>query len=240
MNLALKVKTKFNLSLLVAIFLVVLAIILHLRLYQYAFDDAYIHFRVARNLFETGTPYYNPGEMIKVSTSSGWIVYLTSLYAVARLIRIDHSFPLIVGLMNAIISLCAMVVYTKIIEAILKKELSAILRASFQFPFLMLLLPSSIGLMETPLAILAAGLGIYLLIKAKPSGFALLGAAVYIRLELLLLLILTGIFIIVRKQLGAQKIIGYTAIGIVPLIIFDLYFYHTVIPHPIVAKSMLY
>ena len=46
-------------------------IFIHIQLQQYAFDDAYIHFRVARNFVEIGAPYYNASDMLKVSTSSG-------------------------------------------------------------------------------------------------------------------------------------------------------------------------
>ncbi len=42
-----------------------LALFSQVKLYQYGFDDAYIHFRVARNFVETGAPYFNPGEAVK-------------------------------------------------------------------------------------------------------------------------------------------------------------------------------
>ena len=80
-----------------------LFIFLHIRLHQYAFDDAFIHFRVARNFFETGYPYYNIGEMLKVSTSSGWIVFLTVLFGITKTLGVESSFPLIISVINALI-----------------------------------------------------------------------------------------------------------------------------------------
>jgi hypothetical protein len=94
--------------------------------------------------------------------------------------------------------------------------------------------------METPLALLIAGLGTYFLLQSKPSGFALIGLAAYIRLELLILLALTSLFIVLQRQFHLQRIIGYIALGTLPLLIFDLYFFHTVVPHAIAAKSITY
>ncbi len=240
MKFILTIKTTNWLPWMITGFLAGFLIVIHARLYQYAFDDAFIHFRVARNLFENGNPYYNANEIVKVSTSSGWTVILAILFAIARLFKIDNNFPLLVSITNALVSLCGMFIYAKVVEILLKKQLSLSEKLLFQIPYLALLLPSSIGLMETPLALLIAGLGIYLLLLSKPSGFALLGVAAYIRLELLILLTLTSLFIVLHKQFRLQHIIGYVALGIIPLLIYDLYFFHTVTPHSIVAKSIVY
>jgi hypothetical protein len=48
----------------------------HIKLSEYAFDDAFIHFRVARNFLDTGVPYFNQAEAIKVSTSSAFDLWL--------------------------------------------------------------------------------------------------------------------------------------------------------------------
>lgn len=225
---------------LIYFFLVSILVVIHIRLYQYAFDDAFIHFRVARNLFESGNPYFNANDMLKVSTSSGWIVFLTILYGIANLFKVENNFPLLVCIANAFISLCGMCVYTKIVEILLKNQLSIPKKLLFQISFLALLLASSIGLMETPLALLIAGLGIYFLLLSKPSGFALLGFAAYIRLELLILIALTGLLVIVHKQFRFHQMIGYIILGSISFVFFDLYFFHTIIPHSIIAKSILY
>jgi len=217
-----------------------LLIALHNRLYQYAFDDAYIHFRVARNLLQTGNPYYNTGEMVKVSTSSGWTVFLAVLFGIARLFKIDNNLPVLVGTANALATLCGMLVYTKVMETLLKQRFSSSKKVLFQVPYLALLLPSSVGLMETPLALLLAGWGIYSLLQSRPAGFAVLGAAAYIRLELSGLLGLAGLFVALRRQIRLRDTIGFTAIGFLPLLLFDLYFFQTVVPQSIVAKGIVY
>ncbi|MFH2102334.1 MAG: hypothetical protein ABIJ39_03130 [Chloroflexota bacterium] len=221
-------------------FLASCLVVIHVRLYHYAFDDAFIHFRVVRNLFETGNPYYNTNDMVKVSTSSGWIVFLTIPFGIANLINIENNFPLIISITNALILLCGLYVYTRIVEVLLKNRLSISKKLLFQVSFTALLLPSSIGLMETPFALLIAGLGIYLLIRSKPSGFALLGLATFFRVELFILIGLTILFVIVNKQFRLRQIIGYSLLGLIPFTIYDLYFYHTLMPHSIIAKSTIY
>jgi hypothetical protein len=228
------------LSGLITIFLAAFLVVIHIRFYQYAFDDAYIHFRVARSLVETGTPYFNAHEIVKVSTSSGWTVFLALLFGIARLIKMDNHFPLFIAVLNALFSFCGMLAYTKVVEALLPKPAPLPMKMLFQVLYVVLLLPSSIGLMETPFALLIAGVGIYFLLQSKPSGFAFLGFAPYIRLELLILLGLAGVFTALRRQFKLQHILGYIAMGFIPLLVYDLYFFHTVIPHSIVAKSVVY
>ncbi len=224
----------------ITIVLAIVVLMMHVRLYHYAFDDAYIHFRIARNFVETGSPYFNPGEIVKVSTSTGWTVFLTLLYAVAHLVKIENSFPLIISIINALISVAGMLIYTEILETLLKDRLPLWSTLLFQFSYLALLLPASIGLMEIPFALLIAGVGIYFLHRSKPSGFVLLGLAAHIRLELVVLLSALGIIMFLAKQFRLQHILGYIAIGVLPLLGYDLYFYQTIIPHSIISKSIIY
>ncbi len=215
-------------------------LVMHVRLYQYAFDDAYIHFRIARNFFETGSPYFNPNEIVKVSTSSGWTVFLTIIYAAAHLFKAENSFPFIISVLNAIISLAGMLIYTEILKISLKDRLPLCLILIFQISYLALLLPASIGLMETPFALLIAGAGILLLLKSNPGGFALLGLAVNVRLELVVLFITAALILLLRKQFRPLRVLNYSAAGLIPLLAYDIYFFHTVIPHSIISKSIIY
>jgi hypothetical protein len=119
---------------LIILFLAGILIVIHVSLYQYAFDDAFIHFRVARNLIENGAPYYNTNEVVKVSTSSGWTVFLTILFGIARLLKIDNNFPLLLSLTNALITFCGMLVYTQVVATLVKKRLSLTAKMLFQIP----------------------------------------------------------------------------------------------------------
>ena len=212
----------------------------HIKLSQYAFDDAYIHLRVARNLLETGTPYFNPNEAIKVGSSSGWILFLAVVLFPIRLIGIEDNFPLFLSLVNAMISLFGMLIYTKIVERVLNHPLSGLRKFLFQASYLSMMAVSSIGLMETPLAVLLFGAGIYNLLKSHSSGFVWLGLAVYFRIELFIVAGMLGIFFAYRENFPPLKNIFLIGLGMLPFLLYDLYFFQTVIPNSIIAKSVVY
>ena len=62
--------------------LLFLSVVLHLELLPYAFDDAYIHFRIAANLLRHGEPYYNLGQAVLATSSPLWTVLLAPLSAI--------------------------------------------------------------------------------------------------------------------------------------------------------------
>lgn len=232
--------TKNKISWVTLAFLLAYLTFIHIHLYQYAEDDAYIHFRVADHLFSHGVPYYNLDNSAKVSTSSGWTLFLTLLLGAAHLLTTEHNLPLLVAIANAFFTLCGTAVYTKILETLLPQQTTPTAKLLFQIPFLALTIPSSIGLMETPLALMTVAIGIYLLLLHKPYGFAILSLAAYFRLELFLLLPLIAFFAIIQKQYRLQTIVAHSAIGLTPLLIYDLYFFYTIIPHSIIAKADIY
>ena len=43
------------------------------------FDDAYIHARLARNISNYGQPIFNPGDQIKIGSSTGFIYIISAL-----------------------------------------------------------------------------------------------------------------------------------------------------------------
>ena len=217
-----------------------LILFVHLRLYVYAFDDAYIHFRVARNFVETGFPYYNVGEMLKVSTSSGWVVFLSVLFALAQRLGFEAGFPLVVGVINAVISCASVVVYGHLVEQIAQIKLSTHVKTLFGVGFIAILLPSSIGLMETPMAILLVGLGLGAVLQNRSQGFVFLASAVYFRLELILLVGGVFLWVMFSKRVSLWTASRDSLLGILPFILFDLIFYRTIYPHSVVAKSQIY
>lgn len=218
-------------------FLITFLIITHIRFHQYAYDDAYIHFRVVRNLIDTGKPYYNLIDVLKVSSSSGWIIFLAIFYGALSIFKAENSFPMIISVINALISFGGLYIYTRISMIILKNSISTPMIFLFQASFLALILPSSIGLMETPLALFIAGLGVYSLLHQKYRGFTLLGIASYIRLEILILLVLIIFLFIIYKRYNIHRMIGYCILGVIPFVCFDLFYFQTIIPHAIIAKS---
>lgn len=220
--------------------LAIFFILIHIRLSQYAFDDAYIHFRVARNLLDMGAPYFNTNEAIKVSSSSAWTIFLTVLLAIARLLTLEGKFPLIVSIANALISLGGMLIFIKVVEELLPQSMTPARTFFWQAAYLSMMAVASIGLMETPLAMLLSGIGIYSLVKSHPIGFVWLGIAAYFRLELTILVALLGILFTLNGKARFWKIILLTGSGMLPFLLYDHYFFQTIIPHSIVAKSIVY
>lgn len=215
-------------------------LIIHINLSAYAFDDAFIHFRVARNQLDAGSPYFNDGEAIKVSSSSGWVIILTLLLAATRWIGLESSFPLIVSILNATALFLGMWVFVWVIETIVERQLSFPERLLFQVQYLGLLLLSSWGLMETGLALLVAGWGLLLSLQSKPWGIAILALAVSIRLELSVVLGLAFVWLLVQRRFNLFHLLGYAILGMIPLVTYDLYFYHTMIPQSVLAKPVVY
>lgn len=219
--------------------LFVFLVFLHISLYPYAYDDAYIHFRVARNFVETGFPYYNPGEVLKVSTSTGWVLFLSLFEFLLQKINLQNSLPLVISVINASVTFIGAIIYGGIVEKSIGHALTFNKKIFFYFLFSTLMLPPSIGLMETPLAILIIGLGIWLILQKKPAGLFFISLSIYFRLELIGPALILLIYLLFTRQLKWKDLI-YPLIAIIPLISFDLAFYNTVVPHSMIAKSKVY
>ena len=190
-------KRKIIFYLLLFVFLV----FLHVSLYPYAYDDAYIHFRVARKFVETGFPYYNPGEVLKVSTSSGWVLVLSLIEFVLQKIHLQDSLPVVISIFNASVTFIGAIIYGEVINSSIGHAISFNKKVLFYLLFIALMLPPSIGLMETPLAILLIGLGIWLILQKKPAGLFFISLSIYFRLELIGPALILLIYLLFTRQL---------------------------------------
>lgn len=213
---------------------------LHIEFYEYAADDAFIHFRVARNFVETGYPYYNHDEPLKVSTSSGWVVLLSSILAFATKIGSAENLPFLVALFNAFTLTIILYLYTAILETVLQKDVSIVVGLLLQIPCIAILLPSSIELMETPLAILVVGVGIHYLLHKNTWGLMFLSFAVHIRPEMVVPLVLAILVTLKHKHYKLMELFLPVLIGLVPMIVYDFYYFNTIIPHSVIAKKVVY
>ena len=216
-----------------------LLVILHLRLHQYAFDDAYIHIRVAQNFLNTGSPYFNTAEVVKVSTSSGWVIYLTSILFILRTLNLEDKFLPVLSILNSVITFAGAIIFIRIINKF-SGSISILRSTLFTIAFTALMLPTSAGLMETSLGFLLTGLGFYRLMNSKKDSFILLGVSVYIRPEMVIALGLGALLALRQRKVRLTEIAAYSAIGIAPFLAFDLFYYHTVLPQSIAAKSIVY
>jgi hypothetical protein len=204
-----------------------------LSLYGYADDDAYIHFRIVENFLKYGQPYFNPGEPVMASSSSGWTL---TLYLIFLLFGVNLK---AVALFNAAVSALDVYVYARIIGGLTGRSgLTDDLLASLAV--VPVLVYSSAGLMETPLAMLVLGIGVLLYIRKLPVSFMFMAASVFFRLELGVFPVLFAAHSLYRKNVPPGRVLGYMAAGAAPFVFYDMYFFGTIIPHTVIAKRAVY
>lgn len=156
---------------------------LHWRLRDMAFDDSYIHLRIARNLFRTGHAYFNSGERVMATSLPVWTVLLYAL-------RIPHHLawlPVVEAFLAWAVVILAAAITWRTACSLPRASRIALAIAAGVLAFALMVV-SSMGQMETPLAI-AFLLGAWLAaIDDRPESLPLLALAACTRLGLLPLL----------------------------------------------------
>jgi hypothetical protein len=215
-------------------------IIVHFNLRSYAFDDAYIHFRISSHLVNWGTPFFNKGEAVMVSSSTGWVIIQALIMAGFKLVGVNSNLPILTSIINAIACTGGAYIYVLIFDFIAQKGTSTSSKLIFFLMYLALIIPVSTGLMETPIAMLLAGLGLLLIIKNSRWGLVILGSLPFFRPELLIVTLLAVFLIRYTKRFSIKDTVLFYSLGAIPFILFDLYFFKTLIPNTIIAKSLIY
>ncbi len=214
--------------------------IAHLRLYPYAFDDAYIHFRIAENLAQYHVPYFNPSEAVKASSSSGWTIFLFIPLWIAQRLHVELDLPQMVACLNTLWTLCGAWVYARLLRRVVRRPRHAAVYWLFGALYVSLLAISSIGLMEAPLALLVAGIALHFLLDGRAYALSLLGVAMFLRPELVVLLGLAGLYGLARRRISLLHSLIFGSLGVTPFLIYDLCFFDTFMPNAIQAKSLVY
>ena len=218
---------------LICLGLLAFSLYLHLRLAPYADDDAYIHMRVARHLWDAGLPYFNIGEPVMASTSPLWVI-LTSPAAIFGPLQ-----PLAVAVFNAFGVVAAALSWSLLYGQIARVRPGRELTLAPLVVFFTLV-PSSIGLMETPLALLFVGLGLLALVRDSSFGVPLLCASAFIRPECAVFAASGIVWKIAHKRPWSVRevLIGAATIG--ALAWFQIHFFNGVYPHTAAAKEVVY
>jgi hypothetical protein len=206
---------------------------LHAALHLYAFDDAYIHFRVAERFLEHGAPYYNAGEAVMASSSPAWTLVLCILFAAG-------GSAMAVAVFNGIVAALGAVAFIALARELSGGELGRWPCWSFGLPYLSLIHFSGIGLMETSLGISVLGLAALLYARKREEAFILLALAPFIRLELAVFFILFFLHALLRRRGGLGRRLLYSLLGGAPLAIYQLAFFKTLLPGTMHAKSIVY
>ncbi len=225
-------------SIIAALVLIGGVVYAQLKMQASAYDDAYIHFRIAENLITYGVPYYNPSEAVMVSSSSGWTLILAGLGMVAR-ISPFLNLPTITAVFNGIVTGTGALVYLRLLRRSHAYPRRIIVEIFFGVAYLSQMIKPSLGLMETPFAILLAGFTLLALISNKPYSFILLGMLPFFRPELALVTVLGLVYAHITQGTGIK---GWatTILGALPFIIVNLLFFGSLIPNTLRVKSTIY
>jgi len=210
-------------------------VLLHIRLADYAFDDAYLHVRIAEHLITHGRPYFNVDEAVMAGSSPLWTLVLAAGFGV-----VGTSVQL-VALGNALVTTLCVWVYALLLQPSAGRPARPV-RDDLTAGLVLvpILAPSSLGLMETPLALLTVGGAMLLVQRQRPAGVVLFGMAVFLRLELAAVLVVFATAAVVMRKVRPRDIATFTAAGVLPFVAYDLYFFGTVVPTAVRAKSLGY
>ncbi len=213
----------------------------HIQLQDYAHDDAYIHFRIASHLVEYGVPYFNPNEPVKASSSSGWTVLLSGVVGLSSLFGSATNLRSLAAIINSVMTTCGALIYTLLLVRLSEGHHRFFISyLGFLVVYVSLTIPPSIGLMETATALVIAGVAFHLLLSDSKYCLSLFSASVFFRPELVILLVLVLFYVIARRRFSHKDTFLFSLLGALPFLIYDYFFFGTLLPNAIKAKAIVY
>ncbi len=215
--------------------LLLIMLMAHLRMLPYAADDAYIHFRIAENWLQFGIPYFNLNSALLTSSSPLWTIVL------GLLAQITNQLPLVVALLNAIILSGSIYVYYLFAKRLAKDHKGIVLFLLTAVLVLACTLEASLSLMETPLAVLLFGMNLLSLDRKQyaRSVFYLVLAS-FTRPEFSCALLLNSVYLVWQSRLSIYRTALSILVAAVIPCVFCIYYFGTLIPQTIHAKSIVY
>jgi len=194
-------------------------LVLHFRLRTLIFDDAFIHLRIARNLQAYGIAFFNPGERVLTTSSPLW----TTLLAVLKVPGHLWLLPLIEA---TSLTACGVLTYLLCLK-VLTESVPAIRQVIGRIPpiavhaiifagtaatlAMLIVLPSALGQMETPLAMALLLGSAFLFVQGRATGLIPLALASCTRLEHLPLFFASWI---VAAAFHARRAALFASLGI--------------------------
>lgn len=230
-RLSLPLGSDSSLALIVAIACVAAFALIHAGLYPYDVgDDAYIHFRMARNWMEYGAPFFNPGQQVAVSSSPLWLLLQG---AVIRLpLPIAFTTSLIEALGLGLLSATAVL----LLRSCGAGKAIAVAGAFLVFA---IAYPAALNLMETPFAAALAIAAAFAFASGSANWGALAALAALTRLEFAVLLPLLTLAALLERRVPWRPLIVAACILAAG---FGWYWitFGTLLPATIEAKRRLY
>jgi hypothetical protein len=212
---------------------------MHLSLYPYAFDDAYIHMRIAEYLSDFGEPYFNLGEPVKASSSSGWTIFLFLIDIVFRNSQV-LQLPLLISLINTLMTFSGAILYTLLFYRLSENPPPYKYGLFIFILYISFTMHASIGLMEIPTTLVIVSIIFHLLLSRKRGSLIFIGLAIFFRLEMIIVLAITLFYVLYRNIFPWKTAIAFLLLGMIPFLIYDLVFFGTLIPNTVIAKSIGY
>lgn len=195
-------------------------------------DDAYIHLRIASNLWHHGVPWFHVDEAVMGSSSPAWTLLVAALHAL--------PFAPTASLMGLEVLLVAAVAGLGAHLIARHRGAGAATQLVVGWMLAALLYRSAVGWMETPLAILFWLLALDGWLRGRARWGLWMGLAASVRLEFVLVGGLMALTDALRRRGAALP--GWASIlaGGLPFVAYDLWFFGTVVPAPVAAKAAVY
>jgi hypothetical protein len=213
--------------------LLVLILPLYVGLLPWAFDDAYIHLRVAGNLAAGDGPYFNPGQAVNASSAPAWTWFLA-------LLSLLGGSTLWVACFNAVATVAGAVVFVTLVDDLV----GAPSAAWFSWPFALAYCGgvhfAGAGLMEVPAALLVLGLAVLGWVRGRSWCFALFSLACFLRVEFALFALLFLAVTTVSGRIDRLRCWMAAALGALPFVVYLLAVFGSLVPHTVTAKSRVY
>lgn len=209
-------------------------IFVHVQLFPYAEDDAYIHFRIAINLIDHGVPYFNVSDPVYATSSVSWTLLVSSIF---KVITRD---PHVIAIVNSLVTTAGAFLFKRLLQQLSLNSCRSLYYWFFVCLYVAQLAVSSIGLMETPFALLLLVTGLLLLLSKNPWCFVAFWGMVFTRLEFLIVLPLVLVYCSFQKAFSYKVILRWCVISATPFVVFALYFWGTLVPNTVIAKQQVY
>lgn len=192
-------------------------------------DDAFIHYRIARNIVEHGLPYYNISERVLGSSPHLWINFVALLFKLSNYNL--ALIPYVVWLFTSACFLC--------LKYLLQTRFTKITATIFAFLIIVItLLPTAAGLMEEPFALFFVLLAAVFLQKQKVSWAAVCaGLSLWVRVEFIVLIAL-GLFMV--KKVDRLRYFLYALLPVTIYLIYTFYYFGTPLPLPMISKPIVF
>jgi hypothetical protein len=208
-----------------------------LRLSGCGADDAYIHRRITEHLIEFGHPWYNINDRVMSTSAPLWNLLLAAFMIVRPTF---NSIPYIGAFAIASASVCALAMVLRISEERGHTRSSTAINCTIAvIVVFLILLPTAVDQMETPLGLALALSGLVFLDDFPAFGLTLMMLSGFTRYELFGFAVLAICYLAISRRICVRIFVVPLCAMAIGLGLLGASF-HTLIPNTIKAKRIGY